>query len=263
MDKPLILVTNDDGIDSEGLYKLVKELNHIGNVVVVAPDHQQSAVGHSLSIAKPLRINKFHRNGVVLGYAINGSPTDCVKLALSTILDNTPDLIVSGINYGQNTSINILYSGTVAAATEGYLVGIPSVAVSLTTYDTSFDSSYAAILTTEIIRNYLNFKGKFNTLLNVNIPALPKEKIKGIKITKCSNSYWNDKYERRIDPFGREYFWFAGEYCSIDDDPDSDDWALKNGYVSITPIRYSFTDFELIEKLQKWDIIESSLFLKS
>lgn len=254
MEKPLILATNDDGIDSEGLYALVKELNQIGNVIVVAPDHQQSAVGHSLSIAKPLRKSKFHRNGVMLGYAINGSPTDCVKLALSTILDKPPDLIVSGINYGQNTSINILYSGTVAAATEGYLVGIPSIAVSLATYDISVDCSYAAFLTKQIIRNYLDFHERFNTLLNLNIPALPKEKIKGIKITKCSNSFWNDKYERRFDPFGREYFWFAGEYCSNDNDPDTDDWALKNGYVSITPIRYSFTDFELMKKLQNWEI---------
>lgn len=249
MDK-LILVTNDDGIDSEGLFALVKELNKISEVIVVAPDRQQSAVGHLLTIAKPLRVTKFHRNGIMLGYSVNGSPSDCVKLALSSLLERTPDAIVSGINFGKNTSINILYSGTVAAATEGYLVGIPSMAVSLATYDTSFDCSYAAELSAKILVKYLNLTQNSNTLLNINIPALPKYQIKGVQLTRCSNSYWNDKYEKRIDPFGRVYYWFAGEFKAQDDEFGTDDWALNNGFVSITPINYSFTDLEFLDRLR-------------
>lgn len=250
---PLILVTNDDGIDSNALYLLVNELKQIARVVVVAPDHQQSAVGHMLTISKPLRVNKFFRDGEIFGYSVNGSPSDCVKLAISSILERKPDLLVSGINYGQNTSINILYSGTVAAATEGCLAGIPSIAISLSTYDLNYDCSFAAQLSRSIIEQLcFQSKIKFN-LLNINIPAIPKNQIRGIKFTRCSNSYWNDKYERRVDPFGREYFWFAGEYVSKDDE-ESDDWAIRNGYVSITPISFNFTDFKLLEQMKKIEI---------
>lgn len=247
----LILVTNDDGIYSNGLFALVKELNKIGKVIVVAPERQQSAVGHLLTIAKPLRVNEVYQNGVMFGYSVNGSPSDCVKLAISMLCKRTPDAIVSGINFGKNTSINILYSGTVAAATEGYLVGIPSMAVSLSTYDQTFDCTYSAELTSKILLEFLNIPESKKILLNVNIPAIPKEQIKGIQITRSSNAYWSDKYERRIDPFGREYYWFAGEYLVSDDETGTDDWALNNGYVSITPIHFSFTNFELLEKIRK------------
>ncbi|MCX7908839.1 MAG: 5'/3'-nucleotidase SurE [Ignavibacteria bacterium] len=254
LEKPLIFVTNDDGIDSNGLYQLVKELRTIGEVIVVAPDHQQSAVGHMLTISKPLRFSKFFRNGEIFGFAVNGSPSDCVKLALSSILPRKPDILVSGINYGKNTSINILYSGTVAAATEGYLAGIPSIAISLSTYDINYDCKFPAILSRKIIQNlFFETKLKFK-LLNVNIPAIPETQLKGIMITHCSNSYWNDKYEKRVDPFGREYYWFAGEYVSNSDDEGSDDWALKNGFVSITPISFNFTDFSLLNELKKIEL---------
>lgn len=247
--KPHILVTNDDGIDSNGLFQLVNELQKFSVVSVVAPDRQQSAVGHMLTISKPLRVTKFYRNGAIFGYSVNGSPSDCVKLALSSILPQKPDLIVSGINYGQNTSVNILYSGTVAAATEGCLAGIPSIAISLSTYDVDYDCKYPAELSSKIIQK-LFFESRIPfKLLNVNIPALPPSKIKGIRITHCGNSYWNDKYERRVDPFGREYFWFAGEFIPSSDE-GSDDWAVKNGFVSVTPINFTFTDFSLLEKLQ-------------
>lgn len=250
----LILITNDDGIYSKGLLALVKEITKFSQVVVVAPERQQSAVGHLLTISKPLRVNKFHRDGVLLGYSVNGSPCDCVKLALSNILTRKPDAIVSGINFGKNTSVNVIYSGTVAAATEGYLVGIPSIAISLATYDTTFDCTFAAELSSKILKKYLELPFNTNSFLNVNIPAIPKEQIKGIQLTSCSNSRWNDKYEERIDPFGRPYFWFAGEFVANDSEIGTDDWAIKNRYVSITPIRYSLTDFEILEKLLKGNL---------
>ncbi|MGB9772100.1 MAG: 5'/3'-nucleotidase SurE [Candidatus Kapaibacteriota bacterium] len=249
-EKPNILLTNDDGIDSNGLFSLVLELRKIANVIVVAPDRQQSAVGHMLTISKPLRVFKFYRNGEIFGYAVNGSPTDCVKLALSSILNFKPDLIVSGINYGQNTSVNILYSGTVAAATEGCLAGIPSIAISLATYNLDYDCQFPAELSRKIIQKlFLEHRIPFK-LLNINIPAMSAAEIKGIRFTHCGNSYWNDKYEKRVDPFGREYFWFAGEYVA-DDNDGSDDWAVKNGFVSITPISFNFTDFSILEKFKE------------
>lgn len=248
--KFLILATNDDGIDSNGLFHLVKSLEEFAEVKVVAPDKQQSAVGHMLTISKPLRVAKFYRNGEVFGYAVNGSPSDCVKLALSTLLDRKPDLIVSGINYGQNTSVNILYSGTVAAATEGCLAGIPSIAISLGTYDLEFDCKFPAELSSKIIKKLLNEQKLQFKLLNINIPALPPSEIKGIRVTHCGNAYWKDNYVKRVDPFGRDYYWFAGEFVPSDDE-GSDDWAIANGFVSITPVNFSFTDYSLIEKMNE------------
>ena len=248
--KPFILVSNDDGIDSPGIYALVKAMSKLGDVVVVAPDRQQSAVGHALTVAQPLRVTKFHRDGEMFGYAINGTPADCVKLAISAILEKKPDLVVSGINHGQNTSINILYSGTVSAATEGFLLGIPSIAVSLASFRPDEDCTVAAEYTREIAEKVLNSDLSKEVLLNVNVPAKPKSEIKGIKITRHSNSVWNDKYEKRIDPFGRSYYWFSGDYNFNDTDPETDDGAVRAGYVSVTPLHYHFTNMELTPKFR-------------
>jgi 5'-nucleotidase len=245
-----ILVTNDDGIDSPGIFALVHALKGLGKVVVAAPDRQQSAVGHALTVSKPLRAINFHRNGEMFGYAINGTPSDSVKLAVSTLLDKKPDLVVSGINHGQNTSINILYSGTVSAATEGMLIGIPSIAVSLASYSLSADCSVAADISVEIAKKVLKNGLPKGTLLNINIPALPKNKIKGMKITRQSDSLWNDHYEKRVDPFGRDYYWFSGEYKVVDKNIETDDAALLAGYVSITPIQFKFTNNDAITKLR-------------
>jgi len=184
--EPLILVTNDDGIDSPGLYALAKAMKKLGNVVIAAPDTQQSAVGHALTVARPLRITKFKRHKIE-GFAINGTPADCVKLAISAILKRKPDLVVSGINFGQNTSVNILYSGTVSAATEGMLLNIPSIAISLASYDLKSDCSVAAYYARTAAKKLLKNPIAKGTLLNINVPALPKDEIKGIKITHHSD----------------------------------------------------------------------------
>jgi 5'-nucleotidase len=257
IDSPKILVTNDDGIDSPGIFALVKALKKIGDIIVVAPDRQQSAVGHALTVSDPLRVTSFHRNGEMFGYAINGTPSDCVKLACSALLDFKPSLVVSGINHGQNTSINVLYSGTVSAATEGMLRGISSIAVSLSSYSLNSDCTVAAEYATEISKRILETGLPKGILLNVNVPTLPKNEIKGIKYTHQSKSVWEDFYEKRTDPFGRDYYWFSGEYITPDDDPDSDDSAIRDGYVSITPLHFQFTEYNFLENLKN-----SELFTK-
>lgn len=249
-----ILVTNDDGIDSPGIAALAKSLARLGNVTVAAPDRQQSAVGHSLTISNPLRAVPVHRDGNLFGYAISGTPSDCVKLAISALLPVKPDIVVSGINHGQNTAINILYSGTVAAATEGMIAGIPSIAVSLASHDLSKDCSVAAEYAYNLAKKLLVHNLPAGTLLNVNVPAIDENKIKGVKVVRQSSSYWKDTYDRRKDPFGREYFWFAGEYCTSPEGLDTDDAALNEGYVTLTPVRFEFTNFDCLDSLKEFEM---------
>ncbi|MCS6966429.1 MAG: 5'/3'-nucleotidase SurE [Candidatus Kapabacteria bacterium] len=246
-----ILVTNDDGIEAAGLHALADALRPLGEVVIVAPDRQQSAVGHALTVSEPLRVVPFRSNGQHVGYAVNGTPADCVKLAVTSLLPWRPDVVASGINHGRNTAVNILYSGTVSAATEGTLLGIPSLAFSLDAYQPEVDFRAASLIARYLVQHLPQLGVPLGTLLNVNIPALPLEQIRGIRVTRQGASVWRDWYERRRDPWGREYFWLAGEYLLADGIPDADDVALVQGYVSITPIRYELTDFELLEPLSR------------
>lgn len=246
----LILVSNDDGIDSPGISALVHSMRKIGEVIVVAPDRQQSAVGHALSISNPLRVSPFHRDGEMFGYSINGTPSDCVKLALSGLLKTKPDLVVSGINHGSNTAVNILYSGTVSAATEGMLSGIKSIAISLDSHDYNTDMFPAAEYSYQIVKQLIDIDLPTNSIINVNIPNLPLEKIKGVRLTEQNSSIWQDSYQLRTDPFGREYYWFSGEYEIDNHNPKADDVALKQGFVSVTPIKYELTDFKTLEILK-------------
>ncbi len=248
-EKIKILVTNDDGIDSPGIYALANSLSELGEVFVVAPDSQKSAVSHMMSINTPLRVTKTFRDGKIFGYAINGSPADCVKLAICSLMQEKPDLVVSGINHGQNTSVNILYSGTVAGAAEGMLVGIPSIAISLASYDINDECITAANYGKIIANNLLGTQMPRGTFLNVNVPCKSEADIKGIKITRESNSVWTDRYECRQDPFGKDYYWFAGDYKIHDTDIIADDVAVAQGYVSITPLHYSLTNTKLMQEL--------------
>ncbi len=244
-----ILVTNDDGIDSPGIMALVQALRAVGTVTVVAPDRQQSAVGHALTVSRPLRATKVRRDGVLFGYAVDGTPADCVKLGISTLLSERPDILVSGINHGANTSINIMYSGTVSAATEGMMLGVPSMAVSIDSLDYRTDCEVAARYAAEIASKLLSLGMPDDTLLNVNVPALAQEQIHGIKVTRQGVSGWEDNYERRKDPMGREYFWLSGNYLVRDTNTDSDEGAMKAGYVSVTPVRYRLTNEEFLTQL--------------
>ncbi|MBI2793663.1 MAG: 5'/3'-nucleotidase SurE [Ignavibacteria bacterium] len=245
-----ILVTNDDGIDSPGIAALVHAMRSVGEVMVVAPDRQQSAVGHALTVASPLRAVPFHRNGEVFGWAVNGTPADCVKLAVSALLDKRPDIIVSGINHGANTSVNAIYSGTVSAATEGTLMGIPSMAISLATFDHQADLSLAREVASEMAIKLISINLPSGTLLNVNVPAVARAEYKGLRVTRQGHSQWMDSYDRRTDPHGREYFWLIGKMVSIAAVEDADDLAVAAGYASVTPLHYELTNFSVIDDLK-------------
>lgn len=248
--KPRILITNDDGINSPGLFDLSTELKKIADVIVVAPESQQSAVSSSVTVNKPLRVNKFYKDGVFFGYTVDGTPTDCVKLALNNLLDFKPDMIVSGINHGKNTAINVLYSGTVAGAIEGMLVGIKSIATSVDTHDWEHNCQAAAEYTAKISEIILHTELPQGTLINVNIPAGKKDDIKGFKVVKLSDAKWKDIYDKREDPFQRSYYWFAGEYAFSDDDTETDDILLSQGWITITPLKFDFNNLDFFHKLK-------------
>jgi 5'-nucleotidase len=240
-----ILVTNDDGINAPGIAALANALREVGTVTIVAPDRQQSAVGHALTISRPLRATRIARTDGITSFAVDGTPADCVKIAFSALLETKPDLVVSGINHGSNTSINIMYSGTVSAATEAMMLGVPAVAVSIDSLDYATDCSAAALYAAQIAASVPALvAGGFplDTLLNVNVPACKADQIKGLRLTHQGTSGWEDEYERRLDPMGREYYWLSGEYRVRDTNPNSDEGAVKAGYVSVTPIRYQLTN---------------------
>jgi 5'/3'-nucleotidase len=252
-----ILVSNDDGIEADGLQKLVAELKKFANVYVCAPRRQQSAVGHSITVFYPLRAFEYKKDGELFGIAVEGTPADAVKLGVLIFFKDIKfDLVVSGINHGANHAINIIYSGTVSAATEGTTLDIPSVAVSLATFE-EVDFTYAAEATAKILHDILINKAiklSPKTLLNINFPAVPKEEIKGIKITKQGKSNWNDSYEVRSDPNGRDYYWLTGKMNITDKSDEADIIAVKNSYISITPLQYDLTDYKMIEEIKKWDL---------
>ncbi len=252
MENKIILISNDDGIHSSGLKAIVNAISDLAQVYIAAPDRQRSATSQMLTVDKPLMAISYLYEGNIPAWSINGSPADCVKLAINSLLPRKPDLIISGINLGGNTSVNTLYSGTVGAAYEGALAGIPSMALSLNNFSHKADCTASAkvgrILTEKILKME-NFPK--NYILNVNIPKSSFDELKGMLITDISNSNWNDKYDKRNDPFGREYYWFAGEYKINDKRLESDDVAIAQNYVSITPIKFEFTNQEIINTFKE------------
>jgi 5'-nucleotidase len=248
-----VLISNDDGIDAPGILALVLEMRKIASVTVVAPDRQQSAVGHAITMNYPLRAIPFRKNGEFFGYAVDGTPADAVKLGVRFLLKEKPDLLMSGINHGSNTAINILYSGTVSAATEGTILGIPSIAVSLTTHDQA-DFSYAAKFAARLAGRVVAEGLPQGTLLNVNVPAVPEEKISGVRVTRQGNSSWEDTFDVRRDPAGREYFWLTGSMAIRDTDPETDQIAVRDNFISVTPIHYELTDRPLLERMKHWSL---------
>ncbi len=248
-----VLISNDDGIDAPGILALVLEMKKIASVTVVAPDRQQSAVGHAITMNYPLRAIPFRKNGEFFGYAVDGTPADAVKLGARFLLKEKPDLLISGINHGSNTAINILYSGTVSAATEGTILGIPSIAVSLTTHDQA-DFSYAAKFAARLAQRVVAEGLPQGTLLNVNVPAVPEDKISGVRVTRQGNSSWEDTFDVRRDPAGREYFWLTGSMAIRDTDPETDQIAVRENFISVTPIHYELTDLLLLERMKQWSL---------
>ena len=243
-----ILLTNDDGILAEGLIALYEELKGDFDLSVVAPEMEMSAVGHAITLSNPLRVRRFKRNGNFFGYAVSGTPADCVKIAIQEILQQRPDMIISGINRGSNVGLNLLYSGTVSAATEGAFLGIPSVAISLNTKNDP-DFSFPAKFSRRMISFVLNNSLREGTALNVNIPALPKNQIKGISFTTQDLVRQRDTYEKRDDPRGNSYYWLASETPIEESIPNTDLKALQENCITITPITFDLTDLKEVERL--------------
>ncbi len=247
------MVSNDDGISSVGISTLVEELKKIGDVIVVAPATEQSAAGHSITMKIPLRIKEYYANGIFFGYAVDGTPADCVKMGIKTILDKKPDLVISGINNGSNAAINVIYSGTVSAAREAAIMNVPSLAISVNSH-TPKHYEYAAKLAEKLAKLVCDKKLRPGTLLNVNVPDLPEEEIKGVALTKQGKAKWDDYYEERIDPYGVKYYWLTGKMEELGEANDHDVMAMQNGYASITPIHFDLTDYEMFKTMQNWGL---------
>jgi len=248
-----ILITNDDGIHSEGIYKLKLALEKIGDVLVVAPDTERSAVGHAITISDPLRVSEVEKDGKFFGYAVNGTPADCVKIGITCLMEETPDIVVSGINLGPNTATNIIYSGTVSAAAEGVIMGIPSMALSLASF-TVKEYDFTCKLAIELVNKILENGLPEGTLLNVNVPALKEEEIEGIIITRQGKGRYEEFFDKRVDPFNRTYYWLSGKRMMLDSDKDIDDVVVTQNKVSITPVSYELTNMDMLQKLKSWNI---------
>lgn len=255
MSRPLILVSNDDGITSKGIRVLVSVMKKLGDVVVVAPDSPQSGMGHAITIGETLRLYEEDIFEDVLAYKSSGTPADCVKIAKHYVLkDRTPDLVVSGINHGSNTSISVLYSGTMSAAIEGALEGYPSIGFSLCDFSSKADFSHVEEWVEKIARQVLERGISKGVALNVNFPPKRNEPIKGIKICRQADAKWQEEFAERFDPTGRKYFWMAGNFVNFDKGEDNDEWAIANNYISIVPCQYDLTAYHAISQINKeWD----------
>lgn len=250
--RPLILITNDDGISAPGIKNLIEAAAPYGDLVIVGPDSPQSGMGHAITISKPLRIDKVKIYPEHTAYQCSGTPVDCVKIAVDKIMHRKPDILLSGINHGSNSSINVIYSGTMSAAVEGAIEGIPSVGFSLLDYSYEADFTFSREVVQWTIQRILKHGMSKGTLLNINIPKLPIEKVKGYKICRQANAKWKEAFDERVDPNGRKYFWLKGDFDNFDKGRDTDEWALKNGYVSVVPVQFDLTAHQEIKKLQKW-----------
>jgi 5'-nucleotidase len=252
--KPLIFVTNDDGISSGGIRKLIDIMRSIGNVVVVAPDKPQSGTAHAITINVPLRLKTITIEPGYEEYSCNGTPADCVKLGFKMVLKGHPDLLVSGINHGSNASVNIIYSGTMAAVFEGAMSGVPSIGFSLLNYRADADfthcSEYVKIITEKVISEGI----PHGVCLNVNIPDASEKGIKGIRICRQAGGTWEEDFDERVDPVGRNYYWLKGIFIKIGNGEDTDEWALENNWISIVPVQFDFTAHNVIPSLKSWEI---------
>lgn len=255
--KPLILVTNDDGITAPGIKALIGVMSEIGNVIVVAPDKPQSATGHAITINNTLYLNKVSEdNDPITQYNCSGTPVDCVKIAVSEILKQKPDLCVSGINHGSNSSINVIYSGTMSAAVEAGIEGIPAIGFSLLDYEWKANFEPVLSFVKKIALEALENGIPEGVVLNVNLPKLKENEIKGIKICRQAKAMWVEKFDKRVTPQGRDYYWLTGELLDQDKGEDTDEWALKHGYISIVPVHFDMTAHHAMQQLNTWNLNE-------
>lgn len=253
--RPLILVTNDDGITAPGVRTLIRVMRTLGDVVVVAPDSPQSGMGHAITINSTLYVEKVViDDGEQEEYSCSGTPADCVKLAVNEILDRRPDLCVSGINHGSNSSINVIYSGTMSAALEAGIEGIPAIGFSLLDYNWNADFEHCVPFVETIAKNVLEHGLQDGVVLNVNLPKLEKSQIKGIKVCRQARANWKEEFDKRTNPMGRDYYWLSGKFVNLDHGEDTDEWALENGYVSLVPVQFDLTAHHTIQNLNTWDL---------
>ncbi|MFK7749817.1 MAG: 5'/3'-nucleotidase SurE [Kordia sp.] len=249
-EKPLILVTNDDGITAPGLRALIEVMNELGDVIVVAPDSPQSGMGHAITVNSTIYCNAITiDDGPQIEYSSSGTPVDCVKLAVNEILNKKPAICISGINHGSNSSINVIYSGTMSAAVEAGVEGIPAIGFSFldTDWEANFDvtKKYVKEITQKILENGL----PEGVVLNVNIPNLKEKDIKGIRVCRQAKARWVEDFDKRTNPHGKQYYWLAGNFVSQDKGEDTDEWALANGFVSMVPVQFDLTAHHAIQKL--------------
>ena len=254
MKRPLILVTNDDGINAPGIRTLISVVKDIGDVIVVAPDSPQSGMGHAITINSTLHSSRITpKNSEIIEYSCSGTPADCVKLAINELMPRKPDLCVSGINHGSNSSINVIYSGTMSAAIEAGIEGVPAIGFSLLDYSWNADFSQSKDFIRNITLNALNNGIPKGVVLNVNIPAVKNSDIKGVKICRQAKAYWVEEFDKRKNPLGQEYYWLTGKFVNKDQGEDTDEWALKNNYISIVPVEFDLTAHHAIQDLNEWD----------
>jgi 5'-nucleotidase len=257
--RPLILVSNDDGITSKGIFTLVEAMKTLGDVLVVAPDSPQSGMGHAITVGETLRLEESFIFDGVKAYQCSGTPADCVKIARHFVLKDKrqPDIVVSGINHGSNTSISVLYSGTMSAAIEGAIEGTPAIGFSLCDYAHDADFSHTIEPVIHITRQVLAKGLPKGVALNVNFPPKRHEPLKGIRICRQANAKWVEVFDERYDPNGRRYFWMAGNFVNFDKGEDNDEWAIANNYVSVVPCQFDLTAHSAIPILnEEWDILQ-------
>mgnify|MGYP003334480878 FL=1 len=254
--RPLILVTNDDGITAPGIRTLIKAMLPLGEVVVVAPDAPQSGMGHAITVndtlyCDPIQVDE---SLAIQEFSCSGTPADCVKIAVNEVLHRKPDLLVSGINHGSNASINVIYSGTMSAAVEAGTMGIPAIGFSLLDFSYNADFSHTVAPIQHLTRQCLEHGMPQGVVLNVNFPKIDQGPFKGIKICRQANAQWVDQFDKRKSPWGRTYYWLSGEFVNLDQGQDTDQWALDNGYISVVPVQYDLTAHYAIPLINQWNL---------
>ncbi|CAG5083962.1 5'/3'-nucleotidase SurE [Parvicella tangerina] len=252
--KPLILVTNDDGFTAPGIKALIEVVGEFAELLIIAPDKPQSGMGHAITVNAPLRMYETDYFGKHRAYYSSGTPVDCVKLGMYVLGDRRPDLIVSGVNHGSNVSTNVLYSGTMSAAVEGALEGLPSIGFSLCDHDWAADFEPAKVYIKKIVENTLKNGLEKGVCLNVNIPKLPLDAIKGVRVCRQARAYWDDTFDERIDPLKKKYYWLTGSFHNHDKGREADMVALDEGFITIVPTQYDMTAHHAIGDLNEWDL---------
>lgn len=253
-ERPLIFVTNDDGFSAKGIQSLFDAVKDIGDIVLIAPDSPQSGTGHAITIHHPLRLNKLTMYNIEHAYSCSGTPVDCVKLGVYEVMHRKPDILVSGINHGANTSTNVLYSGTMSAAVEGAMEGIPSVGFSLDSFDQDADFSLCQEVVKTVVNKVLEKGMPAGTCLNVNIPDVSKEEYKGLKVCKQAHAYWADRFDKRQDQFGKTYYWLTGDFINEDQKEHTDLYWIAKDYATVVPTKFDMTAHEELSKIESWNL---------